>query len=173
MAGAASSRKSSLWQRAVQYMTDAEGAPDVMKQRKVFNVQSTPKGVGVAFCNYSRCTTVSDEIVSTFPTPWSDKVSTTHFLSRSKANTYTQCEPDDVLTAQGTIHFTTYAYQLKCAGQWEAVEWVLQPTPNGFQKRISFTFAPETSPLNEAQKDSWSQGLWFGMHSWMYKAHIQ
>ena len=36
-------------------------------------------------------------------------------MSRAKLNTYTQCEPDDVLTAAGTLHLTTYSYQLKCA----------------------------------------------------------
>ena len=172
MAGAASSRKSSLWKRAVQYMTDAAGAPPVISGRKIFNVESTPKGIRVALLNYSRCTTISDEIVNTFPTPWSDKASTTHYLSRSKANTYTQCEPDDVLTAAGTIHLTMYTYQLKVAGQWEAVEWVLKPTPNGFQKRITFTFAPDRSPHNEAQKSAWSQGLWLGMHAWTYKVNF-
>lgn len=109
--------------------------------------------------------------VSTFPTTWSDKATTTHFLSRSKANTYTQCEPDHVLTGAGTIHLTEFAYQLKCAGQWEAVEWVLKPTPNGFQKRLSFTFAPNRSPENEAQQAGWSQGLFVAMHSWMFRTH--
>jgi hypothetical protein len=164
MAGAASSRKSSLWKRAVQYMTDAAGAPDFMTKRQIFNVESTPKGIRVALFNFKRCTTISDEIVNTFPTPWSDKATTTHFLSRAKANTYTQCEPDDVLTAAGTIHLTVYTYQMKIAGQWESVEWVMRPTPNGFQKRITFTFAPDSSPENEAQKAEFSQGLWLAMH---------
>ena len=158
MAGAASSRKSSLLQRTVQYMVAADGAPACMQERQVFNVESTPKGIRVSLYAHMRCATISDEIVNTFPTPWSDKATTTHFLSRSKANTYTQCEPDDVLTAAGTIHLEEYTYQLKCAGQWEAVEWVLKPTPNGFQKRLTFTFAPDSSPQNDAQDAAMSEG---------------
>ena len=39
-------------------------------------------------------------------------------------NTFTQCEPDSVLTGSGGEHLTDYSMQLKAFGQLEVLEWV-------------------------------------------------
>ena len=139
-------------------------------------VESSAKGIRTCILTHNRCSATSDEIVNTFPTPWGDQKQSgvhAHLLCRSKLNTYTQCERDDVVTANGPIHLKGYAFQIKAFGQHAPCEWVLRPNKNGWQKRPSICFAPNKSPMDSDVNSDLSTGLWQGFHDWMFRDAFQ
>ena len=93
-------------------MQGSKYAPDGIANGEAFLVESSAKGIRTCILNYDRCSATTDEIVNTFPTPWGDQKQSgvhAHLLCRSKLNTYTQGERDDVITVGGstaTCHST-------------------------------------------------------------------
>ena len=135
-------------------------------------VEATSKGIRVGILHNDRVSATTDEVVNTFPTPWSDHQQAhahVNHLPRSKCNTWTQGERDDVCTANGTIHLKAYAFQLKAFGQNEACEWVWRPTENGWQKRLSVAISPNKNPIDEDANANFSMGLMQTFHDWMFQ----
>ena len=174
--GSASSKKSFVCQLSKDMMLNSSWAPPEIRDGSVFMVEATSKGIRTCILNTDRCSATTDEIVNTFPTPWSESKQAgaqVHFLSRSKLCTYTQGEQDDVVTANGPIHLRGYAFQLKGFGQCEAVEWVWRPTPNGWQKRPSVSISPDHNPLDEDVNADYSTGLWQRVHDDQFRGPYQ
>ena len=171
LSGSASSQKSFLCEFTTDFLQHSRHAPTCIADGSAFLVESSAKGIRTCILNHGRCSATSDEIVNTFPTPWGDQKQSgvhAHLLCRSKLNTYTQCERDDVITANGPIHLKGYSFQLKVFGQHAPCEWVLRPTDNGWQKRPSVSFAPNKSPMDEDVNADMSTGMWQGVHDWMF-----
>lgn len=89
------------------------------------------KGIRTAIKKFERAAASCDELANMMPTPWSDLNNGVHYLSRSKMNTFTQCEPDSVITGSGAEHVVSYAMQFKAFGQVEVVAWVASPDLSG------------------------------------------
>ena len=165
--GDASSRKSSLSARTQEFVTKSFVAPPEMQSGELYLVEATLKGIRNTLVSYSRCSATTDEITNTLPTPRNDMTTGVNYPSRAKLNTYTQCEPDGVITGHGSTQVSEYAFQLKGFGQIEAIEWVMRPTANGWQKRLAFTVSPTKNPLDEDACDATSMGLLQGSHDHM------
>ena len=165
--GASSSaRKSSL----IKFTTDllVAGSPcDGFATRNIFLVDATLKGIRNSLANYMRASVTSDEIVNTYSTPWSEPGTGVNYLSRSKLNTFLNCERDDVITGIATTHIDGYSFQHKVAGQVSAAEWVLKPAPHGFQKRISFFLSEDRPRSHAGQECEASVSFLQDMHAWM------
>ena len=125
--GSASTKKSFTCELTTDFMTKSPHAPTCIADGDAFMVEASSKGIRVGIVHNDRVSATTDEVVNTFPTPWGDhqqaKAHVNH-LPRSKCNTWTQGERDDVATANGTIHLKGYTFQLKAFGQNEACEWV-------------------------------------------------
>jgi len=165
----ASSRKGVLIEMQSWLLSGTKGAPEEMRDRSCFLADATLKAIRVGLTHYHRVTVTCDEIVNTMDTPWSENRAGGHALSRSKLNTYSQCEKDDVMTANGKISFTDYSLQIKLAGQYEAVEFCLRPSQDGWQKRISFALSPMTNTHDDSTDASYSLGLFRCLHQFMYE----
>lgn len=150
-------------------MSKSPFAPQELADESVFLVEATLKGIRDGITSYNRVSATSDELVNTLATPWSDASNGINYLSRAKLNTYSQCEPDHVLTGRGHTRLASYSFQTKLFGQWEAVEWALRPNANGFQKRFSFAFSPDRNLWDQDVNDSMSMGLLQGIHDFQLK----
>ncbi len=110
---------------------------------------------------------ISDELVNTYQTPWSESGNGVNYLSRSKLNTFLNGETDDVITGNGPTHIEQYSFQHLVAGQLPAAEWVMQPAPHGSHKRLTFVTSEDKPRSNNAQKSTSSQRLLRLLHDWM------
>ena len=102
LAGSASLQKSFLCKFSTDFLHISRSAPSCIADGSAFFVESYAKGIRTCILNHGRCSATSDEIVNTFPIPWGDQTQSgvhAHLLCRSKLNTCTQCERDDVITA--------------------------------------------------------------------------
>ena len=124
LGGEASSRKSSLHDFTKKLMLDAKGAPDWLSQ--VFLTEATLKGIRTAIKKFARASASCDELSCMMSTPWSENAQGIHFLSRPKMCTFSQCEPDSVITGAGVEELTHYAMQVRAFGQCEVLEWVMR-----------------------------------------------
>ena len=170
--GSASTKKSFTCDLTTDFMTRSPHAPASIADGDAFMVEASCKGIRVGILTNDRVSATTDEVVNTFPTPWGDhqqaKAHVNH-LPRSKCNTWTQGERDDVATANGTIHLKGYTFQLKAFGQNEACEWVWRPSENGWQKRLSVAISPNKNPIDEDANADLSMGVVQGLHDWMFK----
>ena len=170
--GSASTKKSFTCELTSDFMTKSEHAPACIAEGDAFMVEASSKGIRVGILHNDRVSATTDEVVNTFPTPWGDhqqaKAHVNH-LPRSKCNTWTQGERDDVCTANGTIHLKGYTFQLKAFGQNEACEWVWRPSENGWQKRLSVAISPDKNPVDEDANADLSVGVVQGFHDWMFQ----
>ena len=170
--GSASTKKSFTCDLTTDFMTKSPHAPTSIADGDAFMVEASCKGIRVGILTNDRVSATTDEVVNTFPTPWGDhqqaKAHVNH-LPRSKCNTWTQGERDDVATANGTIHLKGYAFQLKAFGQNEACEWVWRPSENGWQKRLSVAISPNKNSIDEDANADLSMGVVQGLHDWMFK----
>lgn len=123
----ASSRKSSLWDFTQKLIRKA--APEWISQ--VFLTESSLKGARTATKKKSRVAASCDELANMMSTPFSDINNGIHFLSRAKMCTFSQCEPDAVITGSASEQDSEYAMQVKASGQVEVLEWVLPVRPRG------------------------------------------
>ena len=165
--GSPSSHKSWVSDVSKSMMTKSKNAPPAIAEGRVFMVESSAKGIRVCIFSEDRVSAHTDEVVNSFPTPWSEHKQAgtqSHMLCRSKLCTYTQGEQDDIITANGPIHLRGYAFQLKVFGQCVACEWVWRPSPIGWQKRISVAISPDRNPMDEDVADDYSMGLWQRVH---------
>ena len=166
--GASSSaRKSSLLKFTTDLLVTEDCPCDGIASRSVFLVDATLRGIRNALVSFSRCSVSSDEIVNTYHTPWSETSTGVNYLSRSKLNTYLNCERDDVITATSTTHIQDYAFQHKVAGQVAAAEWVLKPAPHGYHKRISLYISPDRPRVRIGQDRTASVTFLKQLHEWM------
>ena len=117
--GSASTKKSFTCELTTESMTKSPHAPNCIADGDAFMVEASSKGIRVGILHNDRVSATTDEVVNTFPTPWGDHqqahAHVNHF-PRSKCNTWTQGERDDVCTANGTIHLKGYTFQLKAFG---------------------------------------------------------
>ena len=158
--GSASTKKSFTCELTTDFMTKSPYAPTCITDGDAFMVEASSKGIQVGILHNDRVSVTTDEVMNTFPTPW---------LPRSKCNTWTQGERDDVCTANGTIHLKGYTFQLKAFGQNEACEWVWQHSENGWQKRLSVAISPNKNPIDEETNADFSMGVMQGFHDWMFQ----
>ena len=121
LGGEASSRKSSLHDFTKKLMLDAK---DWLSQ--LFLTEATLKGIRTAIKKFARASASCDELSCVMSTPWSENAQGIHFLSRPKMCTFSQCEPDSVITGAGVEELTHYAMQVGAFGQCEVLEWVMR-----------------------------------------------
>ena len=170
--GSASTKKSFTCQLTTDFMTKSRFAPENIANGDAFMVEASVKGIRLCILNNNRVDATTDEIVNTFPTPWGDhRESGAHInhLCRSKLNTWTQGERDDVATAQGRIHLSNNAFRLKAFGQIGPCKWVWRPSENGWQKRLSVAISPTKNQMDEDVNADFSMGLWQGCHDFMFR----
>jgi len=173
IAAASSARKSSLCKFTTDLLVTQDTPIDAIKDRSVFTVDATLRGIRNSLQNYGRCSVCSDEIVNTYRTPWSENGGTgVNFLSRSKMNTYLSCERDDVLTGLHTTHIDNYSFQHKVFGQVAACEFVMRPEPHGSHKRMTFVVSEDTPRSNQCQECGDSSDFMRWMHSQMMRGPI-
>ena len=161
LGGAASSRKTSNNAFATSMLHDSPHADTKLKE--TFLVEATLKGCRTSLLNLGAFALVSDEISNSLQTPWSDPSSGINFMSRSKLNTFSQAEPDAVITGLGRVSLTSYKVLVRLWGQTEAAEWTLKPTPSGFPKRCSVAFSPDRNPISDVPTE-WSVGFLRQLH---------
>ena len=173
--GSASTKKSFTCELTTDFMTKSPHAPTCIADGDAFMVEASSKGIRVGILHNDRVPATTDEVVNTFPTPWGDHQQAhahVNHLPRSKCNTWTQGERDDVCTANGTIHLKGYTFQLKAFGQNEACERVWQHAENGWQKRLSVAISPNKNPIDEETNADFSMGVMQGFHDWMFQGHF-
>lgn len=130
-------------------------------------MEATVKGVRSAIVNTGAVAVISDELSNTLQTPWSDTAQGFAFLSKSKLNTWSQCEADAKITGQERIGLTCYKTMVKLYGQIEACEWSLKPNPNGFPKRMTVAFSGPRNAMDEDTPDQMSVGMLQNLHDWL------
>jgi hypothetical protein len=79
IAASSSARKSSLVKYITSLLTSA-AAPEEFRDRHIFLVDATLKGIRTSLVNYQRCAVNSDEAVNTYSTPWSEPSSGVNYL---------------------------------------------------------------------------------------------
>jgi len=78
------------------------------KLKETFLVEATLKGCRTSLLNLDAFALVSNEISNSLQTPWSDPCSGINYMSRSKLNTFSQAEPDSVVTGLGRVSLSSY-----------------------------------------------------------------
>ena len=81
IAASSSARKSSLVKYITSLLTSA-AAPEEFRDRHIFLVDATLKGIRTSLVNYQRCAVNSDEAVNTYSTPWSEPAASAPKASR-------------------------------------------------------------------------------------------
>ena len=167
-AGAPSDRKTFTKDLVTDFVKKCGNAVAEIADGQVYMVEATLKGARVCILNHGRTSLTSDEVCNTLPTPWGDSSSFNYF-SRAKLCTYVQCEQDDVLTGQGTLHLRNYSVQAKMFGQYDGIEWTLRPDAKGYFKRWAISFSPGCNAKDEDVQDDVSMGIMYGIHNYMFK----
>ena len=83
--------------------------------------------------------------------------------------TLTSCERDQGLTGGGHQDLPHYTFLHYVAGQVEALEEVLKPTPGGFQKRFHILFPKAARAFEPELCTTGSEGLLKAVAAWMAK----